>query len=54
LDIGKIYQQTTIDTHSDIGFAKVYPNKTALNDKALPFFEEQKMKLLRALTNRDT
>jgi len=43
--IGKIYQQTGIDTYSNIGFAKVYTEKTAvtaadfLNDKVLPFFD---------------
>ena len=44
--IGKLYQQTGIDTHSNIGFAKVYTEKTALtaadflNDRVLPFFDE--------------
>ncbi len=58
--VGKIYQQTAIDTHSNVGFAKVYPEKTALvaadflNDKVLPFFDEQNMKLLRVLTDRGT
>jgi len=28
--IGKLYQQTGIDTHSNIGFAKVYTEKTSL------------------------
>ena len=42
--VGKIYQQTAIDTHSNVGFDKVYPDKTALtaanflNNKVLPFF----------------
>jgi transposase InsO family protein len=58
--IGKIYQQTAIDTHSNIGFAKVYQDKTALaatdalNDKILPFFDEHNMALLRILTDRGT
>lgn len=40
--IGKIYQQTGIDTYSNIGFAKLYTEKTAvtaadsLNDEVLP------------------
>jgi len=58
--VGKIYQQTAIDTHSNIGFAKVYADKTALvaadflNDKVLPFFDTQNMALLRILTDRGT
>ena len=56
--IGKLYQQTGIDTHSNVGFAKVYPEKTALtaadflNDKVLPFYDAQNMALLRVLTDR--
>jgi hypothetical protein len=55
--IGKLYQQTGIDTYSNVGFAKVYPDKTSLtaadflNDKVLPFFDEQSMKVLRILTD---
>jgi len=55
--VGKLYQQTAIDTHSNIGFAKLYPDKTALaasdllNDRVLPFFDEQWMKVLRILTD---
>ena len=58
--VGKIYQQTAIDTHSNVGFAKVYPDKTALtaadfmNDKVLPFFDSENMSLLRVLTDRGT
>lgn len=42
--VGKIYQQTGIDTYSNVGFAKLYNDKTSLaaadfmNDKVLPFF----------------
>ena len=56
--IGKIYQQTGIDTYSNIGFAKVYNQKTSLeasdflNDKVLPFFDEHKISILRTLTDR--
>lgn len=55
--VGKIYQQTGIDTHSNVGFAKVYPDKTALtaadflNDKMLPFFDEHGLRVLRMLTD---
>ena len=58
--VGKIYQQTGIDTYSNYGFAKVYLEKTALaaadflNDKVLPFFDAQKITLLRTLTDRGT
>jgi len=58
--VGKIYQQTGIDTYSNYGFAKVYVDKTALtaadflNDKVLPFFDSQGMRLLRLLTDRGT
>jgi transposase InsO family protein len=58
--VGKIYQQTGIDTYSNVGFAKVYPEKTAitsadfLNEKVLPFFDEQGVRLLRTLTDRGT
>ncbi|NJL24693.1 MAG: IS481 family transposase [Calothrix sp. SM1_5_4] len=58
--VGKIYQQTGIDTFSNVGFAKLYEDKTAitaadfLNDKVLPFFDEEQMQLLRVLTDRGT
>ena len=58
--VGKIYQQTGIDTFSNVGFAKLYADKTAitaadfLNDKVLPFFDEEQMRLLRVLTDRGT
>lgn len=56
--IGKIYQQTGIDTYSNVGFAKIYTNKTSieaadfLNDKVLPFFDEHRISVLRMLTDR--
>lgn len=58
--VGKIYQQTGIDTYSNMGFAKLYMDKTAitaadfLNDKVLPFFDQEQVKLLRVLTDRGT
>jgi hypothetical protein len=58
--IGKIYQQTGIDTFSNIAFAKVYTEKTALtatdflNDRILPFFDGHGIRLLRTLTDRGT
>jgi transposase InsO family protein len=56
--LGRIYQQTFIDTHSKVAMAKLYDRKNApvaadmLNDRALPFFEEQGVKLRRVLTDR--
>jgi transposase InsO family protein len=58
--VGKIYQQTFIDTYTRVAFAKVYDRKNALvasdmlNDKVLPFYEEQNVDLLRVLTDRGT
>lgn len=58
--IGKIYQQTAIDTYSNVGFAKVYTDKTPipaadlLNDRVLPFFDEYGLRVLRVLTDNGT
>jgi transposase InsO family protein len=58
--VGRIYQQTFIDTYSKVVVAKLYDRKNAitaadtLNDAVLPFFEEQKLPLLRILTDRGT
>ena len=58
--VGKIYQQTFIDTYSRVAFAKVYDRKNALvaadmlNDKVLPFYQQQSIDLLRILTDRGT
>jgi hypothetical protein len=58
--VGRIYQQTFIDTYSRVAFAKLYTSKHAitsadiLNDRVLPFFEEQEIPLLRVLTDRGT
>jgi len=58
--VGRIYQQTFIDTYSRVAFAKLYTEKTAitaadmLNSKVLPFFEEEDIPLLRILTDRGT
>lgn len=56
--VGRIYQQTFIDTYSRVAFAKVYDRKTALaaadilNDRVLPFFDEHTIPLMRVLTDR--
>ena len=58
--VGRIYQQTVVDTYSSVAFAKLYTAKipiTAadlLNDKVLPFFEQQDVPVLRVLTDRGT
>jgi transposase InsO family protein len=58
--VGRIYQQTFVDTYSKVTFAKLYDRKTPitaadlLNDRVLPFFEEQDVELLRVLTDRGT
>ena len=58
--IGKIYQQTFIDTYSRVAEIKLYTQKTAitsadiLNDRVLPWYESQNVSLLRILTDRGT
>jgi transposase InsO family protein len=58
--VGRIYQQTFIDTYTRVAFAKLYETKHAitsadlLNDRVLPFFEEYQIPLLRILTDRGT
>lgn len=56
--VGRIYQQTFIDTYSKVAMVKLYDRKNAfvatdmLNDKVAPFFEEHGIPLLRILTDR--
>ena len=58
--VGRIYQQTFIDTYAKVAFAKLYDRKNALvaadmlNDRVLPFYEEHGVRLLRILTDRGT
>jgi transposase InsO family protein len=58
--VGRIYQQTFLDTYTKVAFAKLYDRKNALmaadllNDRVLPFFEEHDIPLLRVLTDRGT
>jgi len=58
--VGRIYQQTFIDTYSKVGFAKLYDRKTPvtaaelLNDRVLPFFEQHEIPVSRILTDRGT
>ena len=56
--VGRIYQQTFVDTYSKVAIVKLYDRKhaitaaDALNDRVLPFFEEHEVPLLRILTDR--
>ena len=58
--MGRIYQQTVIDTYASVAFAKLYTSKVPvtaadiLNDRVLPFFEEENIPILRVLTDRGT
>ncbi len=58
--VGRIYQQTFIDTYSAVGFAKLYTSKhpinsaDLLNDRVIPFFDQHSIELLRVLTDRGT
>lgn len=58
--VGRIYQQTFIDTYTRVAQVKLYDRKIALvaadmlNDKVLPMYEESKIPLLRVLTDRGT
>lgn len=56
--IGRIYQQTFIDTYCKVAICKLYDRKNALvasdllNDRVIPFYEEHDLRLLRILTDR--
>lgn len=58
--VGRVYQQTVIDTYSKVAFAKLYERKTPitaaeiLNDRVIPFFEEHGLRISRVLTDRGT
>jgi transposase InsO family protein len=58
--VGRIYQQTYIDTYAKTAQAKLYKTKTPitaadmLNDKVLPYYEEHDLPVLRILTDRGT
>ena len=58
--VGRIYQQTFIDTYSKVVHCKLYTTKTPitaadlLNDKVLPFYTSQNLPMLRILTDRGT
>ena len=56
--VGRIYQQTFVDTYAKVAFAKLYTSKTPitaadmLNDRVLPFYQEHQVPLLRVPTDR--
>ncbi len=56
--VGRIYQQTFVDTYSKVAHCKLYTSKTPitaadlLNDRVLPFYESQGLPMLRILTDR--
>lgn len=58
--VGRIYQQTFIDTYAKVAFAKLYDRTTPitaadlLNDRVLPFYDEHGIPLCRVLTDRGT
>ena len=57
---GRIYQQTFVDTYSEVAVAKLYTGKTPLtaadllNDRVMPLFEAKGVLLQRILTDRGT
>ena len=56
--VGRIYQQTFIDSYCKVAVVKLYDRKHAitaadmLNDRVVPWYEEQGISLLRILTDR--
>ena len=58
--VGRIYQQTVIDTYSRWAFARLYTEKTALtaahmlNETVIPWFTNEHIPILRVLTDRGT
>ena len=55
--VGRIYQQTVIDTNSQVAFAKLYDRKNALvaadmlHDRVIPFFESKEIPVLHVLSD---
>jgi hypothetical protein len=58
--VGRIYQQTFIDTYAKVAFTKLYDRKTPitaadlLNDRVVPFYDAREVRLCRVLTDRGT
>lgn len=58
--VGRVYQQTYVDTYSKVAHCKLYTTKTPitaadlLNDRVLPFYASESLPVLRVLTDRGT
>lgn len=58
--VGRVYQQTYVDTYAKVAHCKLYTTKTPitaadlLNDRVLPFYSSQELPVLRILTDRGT
>lgn len=58
--VGRVYQQTYVDTYSKVAQCKLYTTKTPitaadlLNDRVLPFYQSHELPVLRILTDRGT
>lgn len=58
--VGRVYQQTYVDTYAKVAHCKLYTTKTPitaadlLNDRVLPFYADQELPVLRILTDRGT
>lgn len=58
--VGRVYQQTYVDTYAKVAQCKLYTTKTPitaadlLNDRVLPFYAAEDLPVLRILTDRGT
>lgn len=58
--VGRVYQQTYVDTYCKVAHCKIYTTKTPitaadlLNDRVLPYYEDHNLPILRILTDRGT
>ena len=58
--VGRVYQQTYVDTYAKVAHCKLYTTKTPitaadlLNDRVLPFYAAEALPVLRVLTDRGT
>lgn len=53
--VGRIYQQTYVDTYSKVAHCKLYTTKTPITAAdLLPFYESHQLPVLRILTDRGT
>lgn len=58
--VGRVYQQTYVDTYAKVAHCKLYTTKTPitaadlLNDRVLPFYASHGLPVLRILTDRGT